>query len=54
MSFVLSLSPTRSMQNSSPPTSSYSVTRVSRGRILILKPVCLTAVLLLIITTMRT
>lgn len=54
MSFVPSLSPTRSMPSSSPPTSSYSVTRVSRGRSQTLRPVCLTAVLLLIITTKRT
>lgn len=53
MSFVPSLSPTRSMPSSSPPTSSYNVTRVSRGRSQTLRPVCLTAVLLLI-TTRRT
>lgn len=53
MSFVPSLSHTRSMPSSSPPTSSYSVTRVSKVGSQTVTPLCLTSVLLLMMKTKR-
>lgn len=54
MSFVPSLSHTQSMPSSSPPTSSYSDTRVSRVGSQTVTPLFLTSVLLLMMTTKRT